>query len=52
MAENSSDGRSDNECPECGSTSTTSANPVIEDNYECSTCLIAFNSKGEVLASE
>lgn len=38
------------ECPECGSSGSVSENPVLEDEYECSTCLIAFNEDGEVTA--
>jgi hypothetical protein len=41
--------RDDDECPRCENSGMTAANPILEDTYECSTCLIAFTADGEVL---
>lgn len=49
MSENASN-RSDDECPECGDEGIP--NPVLEDEYECNNCVVAFNSDGEVTARE
>lgn len=37
------------ECPECGASGTVSENPILEDTYECSRCIIGFTGDGEVL---
>jgi len=42
--------RAANECPQCGTEGIE--NPVLDDEYECSRCVIAFNSEGEVTARE
>lgn len=44
------DDRARNECPECGNEGYE--NPVLEDEFECSRCVIAFNADGEVTARE
>lgn len=38
------------ECPECESVGSVSSNPILDDEFECSTCRIAFNADGEVTA--
>jgi hypothetical protein len=36
------------ECPECGNEGHE--NPIIDDAYECSRCVIQYKSNGEVIA--
>lgn len=43
---------SDVQCPECESSSMVAENPILEDEYECANCVIAFNADGEVTARE
>jgi len=42
--------RAEDECPRCGAQGAQ--NPVLNDWYECSTCVIAFSADGEVETGE
>ncbi len=42
--------REEDECPQCGNQGHE--NPVLDDWYECSRCVIAFSADGEVSTDE